>query len=370
MFLGIIITILFWWPNAAVPFEVPKVIFFQYFVKILTLIFAFASLTKPKLWKIDKKLGLVLVIFLIWSTISSLFGVDIPKSFIGNYYRNDGLLTLYHLVGFSFLINFFWKENFKKSSSLSFFISSIILSFITMYEIIIHKFGLGTAATFGNPNFLAGYLAVSLPFSFYLFKERGIIIPALAIILIGANSAILALILFLILYLVFFANFKFKKYLILLFSFLFGLIIIFWSRNYYLENLKVFNTEGRVRIFRNVLTGFAKRPILGYGWSNVDYAFDSNVWPLKFDWHDIYVDKAHSELLEILTTTGIPGLIIYLIFIFLVFRKVSLEKDKLWKFTLLSILILYLFHSQTNVISIAEQMIFWLVVGFCLIDTD
>jgi hypothetical protein len=34
-----------------------------------------------------------------------------------------------------------------------------------------------------------------------------------------------------------------------------------------------------------------------------------------------------------------------------------------WSSTLLIVLLVYLFHSQTNVISIGEEVIFWLVVS-------
>ncbi len=373
---GVFVTSIFWAAGEVIPFEVPKVIFFEYFVKVLALVFAYIFLTKHRAWNMNGRLIVIILAFILWSLIASVLGVDVVKSFAGNYYRKDGLVTLYHLIGFSFLVSFFWKEELKKKVSLAFFLSSIVLSILTTYEIAVHKFGLGSAATFGNPNFLAGYLAVSLPFCFYLFKESnkrvyllGILFISIVILLIGATAGILTLILSLILYFLFFVHNKFKSLIVLLLSISSILIVGIWARNYYIENLKVFNTEGRARIFTNVFVGFTKRPVLGYGWSNVDYAFNSNVWPLKFS-QDIYVDKAHSELLEILVTTGVPGLIIYVIFIGLLFKtilsKSELKKDKLWRFTLLSLLILYLFHAQTNITSIAEQMIFWLVVGITL----
>ena len=147
-------------------------------------------------------------------------------------------------------------------------------------------------------------------------------------------------------------------------------IAYFWIRDYSLANSQSFIAEGRMRIYRNIFTGALKRPLFGYGWANVDSAFESSVWPLKFN-NDVYVDKAHSEFLEIFATTGIPGLIIYLILIGSVLIKLwkshKTSTDKDWEITLISILILYLFHSQTNVISITEQIIFWIIIGVTLV---
>lgn len=85
-------------------------------------------------------------------------------------------------------------------------------------------------------------------------------------------------------------------------------------------------------------------------------AVESVSWPVKA-FPDVYVDKAHSNLLEILVTTGIFG---FLIFLAIIFRAL----DQLFgKKVLLVVFLLFLFHSQTNVISINEELIFWLILG-------
>jgi len=375
---GIVITSFFWWKSAPVPFEVPKVIFFQWFVRALVLIFGVSFFLRKKEWKVDLKLLIPILIFVVWATIVSILGKDIPKSFIGNFYRDDGLVTLYTLIGFAVLVSYFWQEKFKKIISLTFFTSSTLLSILTLVEVVTHKFALGFAATFGNPVFLAGFLAVSIPFSFYLFKSTGkkiyligLLTQWVTLILIGAISAILTLVVFAILYLCVIASFtkqsrSIKFIFISILSLVFLSIVFFWGRNYLIENSKSLVAEGRIRIFQNVIRGGIKSPVLGYGWANVDYAFEAGNWPMKFN-NDVYVDKAHSEILEIFATTGIPGLAIYLYLIF-VFIKTLIVKykqsdGKLWGFTLLSIVIIYLFHAQTNVISICEEIIFWLILG-------
>jgi O-antigen ligase len=133
-----------------------------------------------------------------------------------------------------------------------------------------------------------------------------------------------------------------------------------------------FLPEGRPRILTKVFLGALNRPILGWGWANVDYAFKKVPYPIYFQ-NDIYLDKAHSHLLEIFTTTGFIGLAIYLTIICyllkIIWRKIkyyAVMKDQesiYWQQTLFLVLLLFLFHSQTNVISIAEEIYFWLVAG-------
>ncbi len=138
-----------------------------------------------------------------------------------------------------------------------------------------------------------------------------------------------------------------------------------WGR---LQTEKGFVAESRERIFHKVFTAGLHKPILGWGWANADYAFESVVWPIPLRF-DVYVDKAHSTILEVFATTGLLGLILYLTILFrtlkvLVHNLKSKNKvNYLWYETLLIAFILYLFHSQTNVISIGEEVFFWIILG-------
>jgi O-antigen ligase len=128
------------------------------------------------------------------------------------------------------------------------------------------------------------------------------------------------------------------------------------------------NPESRERMVVKGFLAFQERPILGWGFANFDYAFDSVVWPIPLG-NDVYVDKGHSTIFELLVTTGVVGLGLYLLVVlWAVFRNYRMLKDdkgeyRVWQKTLLLVLLLYLFHSQTNVISIGEELMFWLVLG-------
>lgn len=374
--IGVFLTSVFYWTNAPVPFEVPKVIFFQWFVRILALVFAVSLLVKKRVWEINIKLLLPILIFAVWATITSILGSDISKSFAGNYFREDGLITLYELIGFSILVSYFWREKYKSIISKTFFVSLFLLSALALSEILNHKFGLGSAATFGNPVFLAGYLVCGLPFYFYFLQNIKLakiwklvlyLFPILTVILTKTSGAIAVMVIYLGFEI---ARKVSKKYrlLLLITGFVISITIaFFWLNDFKKE--KFMSPQGRDRIYHRVFVGALQKPIFGWGWANVDYAFESNYWPLKV-YHDIYVDKAHSIFLEITATTGFPGILIYfyLLFIFLkeLINKYKKTGNKLWNFTLLSTASIYLIHSQTNVISVSEEIIFWLIVGIAL----
>lgn len=368
--------LLFWWPGSPVPFEVPKVIFFQWFTRILVIVFAVSFFIRKKIWRVNLKLLFPVLIFAVWATASSILGSNISKSFAGNYYRIDGLITLYELIGFAILVSYFWKDKYKKILSLTFFASTFILSFLALIEILSGKFGLGSAATFGNPVFLAGYLVCSLPFYYYFLQNIGLfkiwriflyLFPVITIVLTQVWGAIAIMVIYLGFDIARKINRRYRLVLLVVGFVISAVITGFWFKDFHKE--KFLSPEGRDRIYHRVIVGALKQPVFGWGWANVDYAIQSNDWPLKV-YHDVYVDKAHSGVLEILTTTGVPGLLIYFYILYVLYKKLiggyKKSDDKLWNFSLISASLLYFFHSQTNVISIAEEVIFWLILGIIL----
>lgn len=381
-FMGLVILPLFFWPWAPVPYEIPKVWLFQRWVEILIisgLIFNFKNLSQ----KTDLMFVFLLSAFTITAFLSSFFGVDFNKSFWGNYYRDDGLLTLIHLVAFSLFLKLLWNEDYKKLTSLAITMGCFFISLLSLFEgFKLHVLGDQSVANwngaigtvFGQPNFLAGYLLVTLPFVAYLyhsdnnrltkiFSSLVLFSQIMAIILTQSKGGILGI--FLFFFLVFFfpiiIKISLKKLSLLLLP---AIILVVFLSIILSRSPDPLHPESRTRIITRGLLAFTQRPFLGWGWANFDAAFEAHDWPVKY-LGDVYVDKAHSTLLEILTTTGLVGFILYLAIIADTAKRLypRSKKDGLWsKFSLLA-LILILFHSQTNVISISEEMIFWLIVG-------
>lgn len=376
---GLILLPLIYWPWAAIPFEVPKVYFFNRWVEILALLGLTTSFNSLEKDKSDNKLLYLVGIFFIITVISSVFGSDWQKSVLGNYYRGDGLVTLAHLVGLFLLTLLFFKKDWVTqllaAISLGAVLTSIWVTFYDAFKLFVLNISTtpnwngALGATFGNPNFLAGYLVVSLPATAYFLRffpnkwkyvaYTGLFTQISAIFLTRAVAGILGIFLFSMLSTVF-KKTKIKRLIFLVASLIFISVSLIFIYNFQRQDSVGLVAEGRERIIKKGFLAFKERPLLGWGWANFDYAFDAVVWPIKLG-NDVYVDKAHSLFLEVLVTTGIVGFTFYLALISTGF--LNLLKNRSLRNPLLYIFVLFLLHSQTNVISIAEEAIFWIILG-------
>lgn len=370
------INIYIFWPFSEVSFEVPKVWFVNRIIEIIGILGLFLSFTLKKT-KYDKKLLYLLIVFFLAAVVSSVSGNNFQKSIIGNYYRNDGLFTLTHfyILMFVFLLYFkkSWLKNIFKVIGYTNLIFNIwvifnyLLSFFA--KPIISSWDGAIGVNFGNPNLLSGYLLVTLPFSLYLYKNKknnvfkiAFVLQVIAIFLTQSWAGILGSVLY-ISYIVLTKYRNLKVGLIITMVML--IITSFFIKNYkrtYENDMLI--AESRGRIITKGLLAFKKRPMLGWGWANFDYAFESVDWPIKI-YNDVYVDKAHSNLLEILVATGVVGFIFYLGLLYRVGRNLYSFKSVYSKY-LLTALFLYILHSQTNITSISEELIFWILAGTSL----
>jgi len=382
---GLFISPFVYWPWAIVPYEIPRVLFIRYWIDILSLIGFIFFFRRFKKRSFNGLLYLSVACFFIVMVIASILGRDINKSFWGNYYRGDGLLTYFHLLSlFSFMM-IYWQNKWQKLTAYAIGGGAAIIglwSLIDNYRLyVLNDFSIShwsgaVGMTFGHSRFLAGYLLVTLPFVYYLIRisnrrQRWLMAAGLgfqiaAILLTKAWAGYLGIAVFALLVMVLFCRNKPIKTLTVTVSLviILCLLLIFFQK----QNRHDFVAESRQRIIVKTILGTLKRPIFGWGWANADYAFEAAPWPMPIS-HDIYVDKAHSVFLEIFATTGIVGFAAYISLLgyagFSLLKKArgSAGREKVWQKTLLTVFILYVFHSQTNIISIAEEVIFWFVLG-------
>jgi hypothetical protein len=302
--------------------------------------------------------------FLFWATVASLLGQDIEKSIVGNYFRADGLLTLLTFVLFALFTGMLMKKQLENPLSLVIATGAAILSIVSLFSHLvsfpISPFG------FRQPIFEAGFLVVTLPFvlmqidHFAACKKLfwiGLVFVELLLVVFAKSEASLV-IMFLAIAL---WNLNARSWRIVLASVLAALTVLFMWWN---SRPAIFIYESRERIYRKLAASFIERPVAGYGWSNIDYAFETGVWPMKFN-DDIYLDKAHSHLLEILITTGAIGIIIYLILLINVYQHLRMLflKDPRWGKAVFVCFAAFVIHSQTNVVSVNEELFFWFAVG-------
>ena len=359
--LGIAAVTLYWSFEYAVPYEIPKIILFNRFVEILAILtlVRFKHLHNKSQYK---PILFLILLFFLTAVFSALQGVDVNKSIWGNYYRGDGLFTLAHLMVFSVVISIWWKAEYFKWFTYTAMALNLGISVI----VIQHYFTLPSAIWvpfFGQPNFLAGYLLTTLPFALFHLKKHtylsvsSILFSCIAIYLTSSTASMLGLALFAVG--VLWLHKKVSVKTTALISVLLVAIGIGYFLTHQTDSPEQRIAESRERIYTKALLAVKEKPILGWGWANFDYAFSEIDWPIRYE-QDAYVDKAHGHILEIISTTGIIGVTIYLALVFYMLKR--LQNSPI----LLLGLILFLFHSQTNVISVAQELYFWFFVGVAL----
>lgn len=388
-FVGLFLLPLIVWTYSPTPFEVPRVWFLQRWVEVLAIICLF------NLRRVENKPNTVLLVlpllYLAASLYSSWQGVDWDKSLLGNFYRADGLLTLSHLVVLVIILALIWKREWQKTLAMVLTISSALLALWALDESVnLHllknladpQFGGAVGASFGQPNFLAGYLLVTLPFSLYLYAQThmravktlvrlAIVFALLGIFLTMSWGGILGLLVLSLIY------FSLSRYRLALKVGLGAVLVIvlaaslfYWavSRPKFIPGRgeEFLHPESRVRIINNAVEAIRQKPLFGWGIANFDYAFGSNPKDVHYG-SDVYVDKAHSIILENLVTTGAVGTTTYLLLVisllFVLLKRLRSKVEANWHKALFASFLLYLVHSQTNVISINEELIFWLIAG-------
>lgn len=365
-------------PLARIPYELPKV----WFVIILAwaqAIIVLGFLFQRRFILSRFEVFLPAFWFLAVVIVTSALGIDPAKSLWGNPYRLDGLMTLGSVVAISFFVSQWIKVEHLKNLSWAVVVGAVLVSVLAIVEKTIGSYfgfvsgswaGGAVGSTFGQPNFLAGYLVSCLPLMLNLrssYKSglfRLVLGSSLVCVLVASyltqSRAGMGFSLFVLLIWPIIVRAKprtLEKYFAVSFL-LFSLVVILGGFVTYSE----FRPDSRVRIYRQMFVGWWQRP-MGYGIANADYAFDSNSWPMKFN-DDIVVDKAHHSLLEILVIAGIPGLGLWLYFLWRVnkgFAQIQTQDQALKAWWLASLL--PLLYAQVNVTSIALEVVLWIGVG-------
>jgi O-antigen ligase len=129
--------------------------------------------------------------------------------------------------------------------------------------------------------------------------------------------------------------------------------------------------ENRLIFWNEAFNGIKEKPIFGWGPENFKVVHEKYFNPvLAGSDHgaEIWVDKPHNTLIEIIVTQGYVGLGVYLVFIIALFgtigyllttKKIETKLGVL----LIGVLISYMLQNQLAFDSVTSFMCFWLLVG-------
>lgn len=352
-------------PQSSELFEFNKMIFIYMMTTIIFGFWLIDCIIQKKLILKKHFLSLLVLLFLISQTISTIFSIDPITSLFGYPSRlNGGLISI---ICFSIL---FWifVSRMDKDKTIKFINTSLISLFLVSIWGILEHFNIGISclilgrgieancwvqdvvhrifATLGQPNWLASFIVALIPLSWSFIlenkkqKNKYLLLNAVLVsahIFTKSRSGILA---FAISFLIFFIfSFKSKsRDLAKIAISIFALGIIFgtpWTKGIESqitqkpievaeeENTKTLDLGGtesgilRQIVWRGAFEIFKHNPIIGTGVETFAYSYYSFrpvEHNLTSEWDFLY-NKAHNEFLNIAANTGIFGLATYSIFI-------------------------------------------------------
>lgn len=388
-------------------YEQSKVFFFIVLTSLSGFVWLFYLMRKPRFkWSgMTKAAGL----FILMLLITSFTGSDPTHNLLGSQPYFQGVILYAYLFLFFLLVKAstikfdHWVWTLVLSSTL---VGTLAIKDWVLINILgqpIPTYAGRVVSTFGQPNFYAGFLLLTLPFSYLLFKDQNKklqllgwgsgIISYLGIIVSYSRSAIFLSLFLLILGLI--DQLKIRKLLAGVVAVL--IIAVFLSVSLssgfvWKEFLNPINTvnpdltresvENRVYIWPIAWQLVLLKPLTGYGLENINQAFpnyfqtnyhslfeaNSKIQPVLISLKELNIDRSHNYLLDLLLFSGVLGLLSWLLMIALISRKLIVSKINPKTTTMLIGFSLYLVWVQFQNQSIVHLVYFWLLVG--IIDQD
>jgi len=334
-------------------FELPKMHFIYLLITIIATL-TIPQITRSKLKKIfSQPLTLALLAFWLTQLISTIFSLHPQTSLFGLPTRLHGSLlsfTAYFTLYLSLLLNsnLAKKNSLPRLSSLPDYLAISLLSglLVALYGIL-QYFGIDknlwiqdvqtrVFSTLGQPNWLAAYLITLLPLVF-LIKKRSLLFfsySLLTICLLFTRSRS-GLIGFIFLHLLlmsfhFLKKFKIKfpnsksylRYSLLTASSLLLISLCFFkffpqTQKLNLQSPITPSSTIRTIVWQGAYQLFTQKPLFGWGPETFAYTYwqvRPPIHNLTSEWDFLY-NRAHNELLNLLTNTGVLSLFFYLFII-------------------------------------------------------
>lgn len=301
---------LIYWKQA---YEGPKIIWF------LVGGLAFLFFWIIKIFKHSKgfsftKVDLLYLVWLVILMVSSLIGVHPLESIIGGSYRHQGVLFFFLLWIIMKTIEVFTKDQKKL---LMRFMGLVVLaeSFIVLYQLASGRTYFGKPlGTLGEANSVAGFLAIGLYFIWARFRKFYLLIPTLSVLILQSRAGILGLVP------QFWPIWK-KYWLVAIFAFLAVTFLSFSKPNDFFEN--------RLTIWKVGLTQVADRPLFGFGAESGEVVYKAAYRKLGFPLEGLIIDRAHNLFLDVAMWSGLIGIIVFSLWLYVGFRGLKSLPKKL-----------------------------------------
>lgn len=330
------------------PYITGKQLYFNIIVELLMIVYVAYIIKFPEERPRSNWITWGLVAFFTALLISAIFGVDFNLSFWGDAERMLGWFQIIHF----FLLYLIVITVFRTESDWKLlFISAVSVAVaLSLYGLVTAEGGKSSGnvnmtsniSRLGNATYMAGLMIFNFFFTWYLFFKtrdwtaRFLLIVASFIIMWGFFYAdvsgsqagwFFGLVTTLVIAGALNKNKKVKLYTWSALAVMIVIVVaLFINRDSavfdgnkvgkVLRDFNANNTTFRTRTYawRAAWLGWQDNPLIGNGYGNFADHFDRHFVGSFYEWgtHEEYYDRAHNNLLDILSTTGLLGLLSYL----------------------------------------------------------
>lgn len=236
--------------------------------------------------------------FLIWIFVllfASLVGIHPLESIIGGGYRHQGVLFFFtlFLIGETVpTLSFQWKKILIAVLSCGVMLESVVVIIQKITDWQARSLG-----TFGEPNAVAGFLAIGLFLIIRMKWKAAILLVIISIIATGSRTGIIAACI------VFCGLLGRKKYAVVALGIV-SIVVIGFSRPYSLY-------ENRPLFWRIATKAILQKPIFGYGAESSEYVFTKMFEKENIHLYDLVIERSHNIFLDVAMWSGIVGLVVF-----------------------------------------------------------
>jgi O-antigen ligase len=361
--------------------------------------------------KADSSIVIMLFLFLTLIELSTAFSPNNYTSVYGLIDRKEGLISYFcYLSVFLFSYRLIDKEKMNKVFPGIAFVSMLV----SIYGILQHyqldflprnsamRGYSGTYTFFDNPNFFGSYLVLVLLITIPIYlnatakKYKALYFVSLclafvALIYSNTRSGYVGVffgLLFITMFVVIKRKHLWKKWVTLAVSIV---ILLFFINNaeqgHYAKRInsvvkesysvaanQTTGHEGSNRFFiwQKSLPLVKEYFWIGSGPDSFEFVYPNDNEETRAFMNGQTVDKAHNEYLQIAITLGVPALMTYLCFLFLILRrafqavKLAEGNEKILIYGLIATIIGYLVQAFFNISTVPVAPIFWSILGITL----
>lgn len=382
--------------NLLFPFITSKQIFFDILIEVLLVVWL-AFIVKYPQWNPFKKKNKNLItwgiIGFFGALVISLLGtIDFNMSFWGDIERMLGIFHLLHFLVFYFIIITVMRDRKDWKMLL---IASVIACALVAIEGIRPNSTHPRISYIGNAAYVAGLMIFGIYFSIMLFiREKTVwkwaYIPAILVMILSFKRASISgayvglgfsAICFFFLMGILFKNKKVKIATLVIFVLLSAITWLAFTNKDHpwvaeikpIQEISINKNTFQTRLisWRGALADFKGHWLLGVGHGNYSEIFDKHFTPDFFDYTRVetYFDRAHNNVIDIASTTGVVGISTYLlIFVFLgiyLIRAYRAGRLNSLEFTLISCLLIAYFVQNLAVFdSLVTYVAFMILLGY------